>query len=355
MLTSTYSPAKVLIVGAGAMGLVVGYHLQQAGAKITFLVRPKRHEALSQLQVLYCYDDATLKTFEGYKLISVAREARATVYDYVIITIDGATSSTADGTAFLKELGASIRDTSAVVISGGIGFELRSHVVAALGIGEDRVLSGALGNLAHQVAPAHLPVHPPTDPDILSKAVVAYRHNNPFGFILEDRFPAIASRFAALYDSCGVSKCLVFDAAALELFTLTVFPIYAGSELMGWPRAAALPNDEEIWALTIAAAREVASLRLGDKVDEAGLPTTDSGRAVQHITVYAVDSLPLDLDAFHAFHHGSKVAVQDLRLLQDCVAGGGRQGKKMASLEDLIARLERSRNCPKRQAYGNIS
>ena len=231
------------------------------------------------------------------------------VYDYVIITIDGATLRTEDCTAFLKELGTAIRDTSAVVISGGIGFELRAHVIAALELAEDRVLSGALGNLAHKVAPAHLPVHPPTDPEILSKALVAYRHNNPFGVILEDRFPPIAARLAALYDFCNVSKCLMFDAAVLELFTLTVFPIYAGSEHMGWPRAAALPNDNEIWALTIAAAREVASLRLGDKVDEAGLPTTGSGRAVQHISAYETDALPLDLHAFHAFHHGGKVAV----------------------------------------------
>jgi ketopantoate reductase len=34
---------QILIVGAGAMGLGVGYHLQLAGAAIAFLVRPDRH------------------------------------------------------------------------------------------------------------------------------------------------------------------------------------------------------------------------------------------------------------------------------------------------------------------------
>ena len=52
MSTSTRSPSKVLIVGAGATGLVAGYHLQLAGAEITFLVRPKRLLALSQPQIL---------------------------------------------------------------------------------------------------------------------------------------------------------------------------------------------------------------------------------------------------------------------------------------------------------------
>ena len=37
----------VLIVGAGAMGLVIGYHLSLAGAQITFLVRPQRLAALA--------------------------------------------------------------------------------------------------------------------------------------------------------------------------------------------------------------------------------------------------------------------------------------------------------------------
>jgi threonine dehydrogenase-like Zn-dependent dehydrogenase len=154
--------ARVLIVGAGAMGLVTGYHLQLAGAEITFLVRPTRIEALSKPSTLYSYDDATLKRFDGYKLISQASEAQDIAYDYVLLTLDNVASHSVEGVALLAELGTVTRDTSAMVISGGIGFELRKHVVETMGIAEEHVMSGALGNLAHQVAPAKLPIHPPT-------------------------------------------------------------------------------------------------------------------------------------------------------------------------------------------------
>jgi ketopantoate reductase len=69
---------QILIVGAGAMGLGTGYHLQLAGTAITFLVRPARMLEMSRRQVLYSYDDATLKTFADYRLISdVPRRYRA--------------------------------------------------------------------------------------------------------------------------------------------------------------------------------------------------------------------------------------------------------------------------------------
>jgi NADPH-dependent 2,4-dienoyl-CoA reductase/sulfur reductase-like enzyme len=44
---------RILIVGAGAMGLVTGYHLQLAGAAVAFLVRPARALEMSRSQVLY--------------------------------------------------------------------------------------------------------------------------------------------------------------------------------------------------------------------------------------------------------------------------------------------------------------
>jgi hypothetical protein len=50
------------------MGLGAGYHLQLAGAAIAFLVRPARVLQMSRSQVLYSYDDATLKTFADYRL-----------------------------------------------------------------------------------------------------------------------------------------------------------------------------------------------------------------------------------------------------------------------------------------------
>ena len=115
--------------------------------------------------------------------------------------------------------------------------------------------------------------------------------------------------------------------------------MFAGSELMSWPKAADLPNDAETWQLTIAACREVAGMYLGDYIDETGLPMTSGEGIVAHMTNYEAEALPLDLHAFHAFHHGGKVADQHIKLMRDCVAAGDAMGNPMTAMKTLVERL----------------
>src|SRR5258708_8674663 len=95
---------QILIVGAGAMGLGAGYHLQLAGAAITFLVRPARGLEMSRSQVLYSYDDATLKTFADYRLISDVAEISRSSYAYVIVTLDAFATPQPQGNALLTPI-----------------------------------------------------------------------------------------------------------------------------------------------------------------------------------------------------------------------------------------------------------
>ena len=189
---------QILIGGAGAMGLSAGYHLQLAGAAISFLVRPSRVLEMSRSRVLYSYDQATLKTFADYTLISDATEISRSSYDYVIVTLDGFTTRKPEGTALLKSVGDAIRDSSTEVIIGGIGVDLHDYYLRTMALPAHRILNGALGMLCHQVANCELPLHSPTDPVLLSKADVAYRHIHGASFLLDDRFPEAARRFAAI-------------------------------------------------------------------------------------------------------------------------------------------------------------
>jgi hypothetical protein len=335
MASNTPSIPTILIVGAGAMGIMSGYHLQLAGAEVTFLARPQRMERLSRPQVLYSYDDVSLKSFSGYRLLTDVTEVTDRAFDYVIVTLDGAALRSAEGTALLSDLGNAVRGTSAVVIIGGIGLGLRRHCLDALGIEEERVISGALSLLAHQVASTDLPIHPPTDPALLAQADMAYRTLPTGSFTVEDRFPAVANRFKALYDGCGVSHCDIVDHRRFPAQVVTVFPIFAACELMGWPSAAQLTDHKNTWKLAVDAVREVLSLEEYRPASE----TADS-RSLTHMMAAAEkQALPLDVNAFNAFHHGGKVAQQDLRLLQDHAKAGERQGKPMAALKQLIAEL----------------
>ena len=94
---------KVLIVGAGALGIVTGYHLQLAGAQVDFLVRQGRLPALAEPQVLYCYDDHQLKHFDGYNAYASVMDAKSGgPYDFVVVTMDGATCRGEDKRAALE-------------------------------------------------------------------------------------------------------------------------------------------------------------------------------------------------------------------------------------------------------------
>ncbi|MGW3943702.1 ketopantoate reductase family protein [Streptomyces phaeochromogenes] len=335
----TPSTPQVLLVGAGAMGVISGYHLQLAGAEVTFLVRPGRVKELSRPRRLYSYDDASLKLFSGYSVLSDVSEVGKRSYDYVIVTLDGASSRSAEGTELLNRLGAAVRETSATVIFGGVGFGLREHVLDALGLAEERVVSGQLGALAHQVASAGLPVHPPTDAELLTQADMAYRHLGKMGFAMEDRFSAAAARFKSLYDACGVSRCEIIDHMQLQLHVALILPTFAAGELMGWPPAAQYADHKDIWDLAVETAREITSVDEYGPAGQAVATQLSDHSLTRTVMAYEEQAVPLDWHEFSAFHHGGKVAQQDLELLRDHVTAGERQGKPTSASRQLIAAL----------------
>lgn len=95
----------VLLVGAGAMGVITGYQLQLACAEVMFLVRPAR---------------ATVNHSAGYRVISDVSEVADQTYEYGIVTLDGASSYSVEGTTLLNHLGDAVRGSSATVVIGGI-------------------------------------------------------------------------------------------------------------------------------------------------------------------------------------------------------------------------------------------
>jgi hypothetical protein len=337
---------KVLIVGAGAMGLTLGYHFQLAGASVTFLVRPARVANLSRPQLLYSYDDGQLKTFSDFAVVSELATATAVQPDYVIVTLDGASSRSAEGTALLRDLGAAIRPTDAILLGGGVGLGLRDHYVATTGLPDDRIMMATLGTLAYQVDRANLPIHPPTNGGVLAQADIAYRHYGKAGLLLEKRHPAAAARLAALYDACGVSKCMAIEPHLLGIIIESPFAIFAASEMMEWLPAASMARNKPLWRLAVNAVREVVQMK------HRGWRGRVAGMMLRPALVARMwggmekASLPLDFQAFNAFHHGNKVGQQDIEIMEACVAEGERNGQSMVSLKRLLAMLAAHRSTP---------
>lgn len=333
------SEPSVLIVGAGAMGMVAGYHLQLGGTRVSFLVRPGRIEAFKAPRQLYCYDDHELKTFDGYRVVDTLAAIADETFDYVILTLDGASSRGSEATAMLASLGSAIAGKKTLLLIGGVGVGLREHVLQTTQLPEPRVLNGALALLAHQVS-ANLPVHAPTRPELLAQAAIAYRHvNGTLSFVVDSSLPA-AREFVALYNRSSVSRGALMNAALFGIMGNAAFPMLAASEIAGWPKIDALVAQRELWHLSCQAQNEITALAQFGWIGKlVALLMTDTVNAAIQRKVER-DAMPLDYQAFNRFHHGGKLRAQDVQVMHHCVAAGERQGKPMTALRTLLDRLD---------------
>ncbi|MEE1800703.1 2-dehydropantoate 2-reductase N-terminal domain-containing protein [Streptomyces sp. JV176] len=331
---------SVLIVGAGATGLSVGYHLALGGADITFLVRPGRASALQSRPPLYCYDDAALKPFDGYKVVEGTDELAGESFRFVLVTLDGHASRTDESVAMLRGLGDAIRGTDAHVIMCAFGMGVRQHYLDALGVPDDRLSHGFVGTLVHQTA-ADLPVNAPTDPARLARASVAYKHPaNKGGFRLESGNAEAAKRFAELYNRSGVSRCLLMSRGLDEIFSDSGSPVYMAGAIAGWPDFTTLVADKELWRLACRAQGEIMALpKNGLRGKLMARLLGPRATAKVHLTMER-EMLPLDYQAFNRFHHGGKVHAQDVEGLRTCLTEGRRHGRPMTALATLLERLD---------------
>ncbi|RWR05194.1 ketopantoate reductase family protein [Paenirhodobacter populi] len=336
-MSDTQQP-RVLIAGAGAMGIVSSYHLALSGAAVTFLVRPHRVDAVERPQRLYCYDDGALKAYEGYELISDPATLSPGAYDYVVITLDGAAMRDPDGERLARAIGRVARGTSTGVILGALGIELRSWFLSVSELLGEQVTNGTLGIQCHPVAGVTLPLHAPTDADLLAQADFAYRHCWPLGFSVDDSAPGVAQRFAALYSANGISRCVIEQADEKAAGVFAFFAQMAACDIGGWPSPADIDPDSDFWQLGIAAGLEIQGLGIfGEAGRKARTQTTAEG-ALQFWRGWERDMLPLDLQGFNRFHHGGKVNRQDLQILADCIAQGEAEGTPMTATRELHAR-----------------
>lgn len=333
--------SRVLIVGAGAMGMVTGFILHLAGAEVTFLVRPHRAEALNHPQRLYYYNDNSLKEFKEYTYLTYPSQILDKEYDFIVITLDGAALKNETGQSLVRTIGSAVRQSKHTgVVLGTVFFNIRSWFLDVSGLPEDKVTLGWITIRAYSTAAITLPLHPPTDPELLSKANFAWIDNLGNGFGVDDSAPKVANAFAKLYNSSGVSTCGITPKAQAGSYTNPIFAIYAACALLDWPRFKDIDTQGEIWRLAVAAVKEIQALSIhGELGQQAAQSTTEATMAERFADIDA-KLLPLDNRAFNQYHHGGKVNEQDTEHLRACLAFGEEEGKDMAALRELIRKVE---------------
>ncbi|WP_421579940.1 ketopantoate reductase family protein [Shinella sp. M31] len=284
---------RILIAGAGAMGLVSGYHLALSGAEVTFLVRPHRINQLARPQLLYSYDDGALNSYHGYGLATDLAQLTPNEYDYILITLDSAALRDPAGVTLAEAVGRIARNTSTRVILGTYGVELLPWFLSVSGLASDQVTNGVLGIQSHNVGSAELPLHAPTDADLLARADYAYRHCFPFGFIVDDSAPEVAAQFAALYSVSGVSLCIVMPAEQMKIFAAPAFAQLAAAGMGGWPQPADIDPESEFWRLGTASTLEILGLSIHGQAGQQAKAQTTATSILEFWRTWEQDMLPL--------------------------------------------------------------
>ncbi|KAL5610873.1 hypothetical protein FOBRF1_006990 [Fusarium oxysporum] len=332
--------SRILIIGAGSMGLIVGYHLSLGGSNVTFVARPYQIQALERPQTLYCYDDNQLKEFKGYNWIIEPSGMIGVNYDYIFVTLDAASLRNETGQSLVKTIGQAVCCTDTKVILGSIFINLRSWFIQVSGIADEQLINGFLGIHAYSTEAITLPTHYPTNPDLIMKADLAYSDRLGQGLVLDDSSPLVANGFAEIYNASGVSRCVILPAVQLALLSNPMFAVFAACELANWPKFCDVSSKGELWSLAVAAVKEIQGLGIhGEPGQQAASQTTEDEFAAS-LAAREKQMLPLDWQAFNRYHHGAKVNAQDREHLRACLLIGETDGRPMSALKELLQRVE---------------
>ncbi len=132
---------RCLLVGAGAVGQVYGYHLQRGGADVAFLVKPKHAEATRRGFVLYPLKKKRVREpvhFTGFDVLTDVAEVGEQSWDCVILCVSSTALRAGD---WLAELAAVIGDATLVTLQPGPD----DYAFVTERVPAERVVAGLIG------------------------------------------------------------------------------------------------------------------------------------------------------------------------------------------------------------------
>ena len=335
---------NVLIVGAGAGGLVTGHHFALSGVDVTFFVRSSRLEEMARKpKRLYCYDDNEVKLFDDYVAVCDMDEVATRRFDYVLTTLDGFAMHSDEGVSLLRDLGNAVRASNPVLVCLGAAEGIESFVVKHTGLPIDRCLFGSFSLLSHNVPLPDQRFDESIDQEGLAGCVFAYTHlgKGKAGLTLTRTNRALGRELAEVYGRSGVSTCSVMpNLRVLDCMLYFLSPSFVAFMIEGWPAPENMYKTET-WRLAEKATMEIAALPqygfLGKVVAALGGPLSLLTRIWEGTSKAA---LPLDFHAFNKFHHGGKVMAQDIGISRDILSREEGRGKKLPMLRRLMERLD---------------
>ncbi|MCA9525285.1 MAG: ketopantoate reductase [Myxococcales bacterium] len=214
------SGPRILLVGAGAVGQVYGFHLFRGGARVTFFVKEKYRAGLEAdgmpLYPLKGPEKGRRVDFREFDLVSTPEEVAARAWDQVWLCM----SSTALKGPWLEPLLAAAGE--ATVVSLQPGLEDVAYLLARMPV--DRLVRGLIPMISYQ---APLPGQHVDPPGVAFWWPAA---KNPFSGP-RDRLRGVID---LLNHGGWASKGVPDVTPQLALGSGLMNPVMAGLELSGW-------------------------------------------------------------------------------------------------------------------------
>lgn len=336
------SKPKVLIVGCGAVGLSQGYHLSP-GADITYLVRPGRRPAFTPPKQLYSYKDDDLYTFSDYRVIESVSEVTGEAFEFVFDTLDGHTARSENGVATLRSVGDLINEpqnADCFLIYDAVGLDIEDHYTRTMRIAPTRLFL-VVSMIAHQPT-SQISVPTSANKDLVAKADVLYVRLPPnIGLSASNAQPALLKRLETVYNVNGKTTIRHIPAFVTSWVPTLVMLHIVTWNIDGFGPFPRLCANSELWTLMLRAQSEILNL---PRFGWTGwlLSFVLGGWATRKMNEPLIEgSKPLNYEEFNEFHHGGKVAKQDLSTLEDVLREGEGVGRKMEALREVVRRARK--------------
>ncbi|OSS53062.1 hypothetical protein B5807_03079 [Epicoccum nigrum] len=333
------SKPQVLIIGCGAVGLLQGYYLSK-GADVTYLVRQGRKSAFVGPKQLYSYKDDVLYTFSSYRLVESIDEISEEAFAFVLDTLDGDTARSPGGIATVTALGTLLnqkQNNDCFVIYSAIGLDMEEHYARTMCISSDRLIA-CISMLVHQPT-ARISIPEAADKNKVAMADLLFATFEPeTGIFVFCTRPQLVKRLKVIYNVNGVLRVNTIPGSVAPWFMLLNMLHLVTWNVDGWTPFEQFRANSALWTLMIRAQTEILTLpRFGWTRWLLSL-SIKSWAAEKLNTPLVEGAKPMKLEEFNAFHHGGKVAKQDVRTLEDILREGENTGRKMIALREIVER-----------------
>jgi ketopantoate reductase len=321
---STRPPLRILIVGAGAVGQVYGWHLQKGGAQVTFFVRPKhRAEASGDLRLYFMHGkhEREVHVWRADDVLTDADDAVARHFDQIWLCISTAALERSLDTK--DELHRLLEKTGGTtVVSMGPGLHLKA--LLAPYVPNRRRVDGGITMVSYQA--------PLVEGEVEAPGIACFLPGpSPFSG------PEAQRVVDALRRGGGKAKVHADTGALMAYGSATLMPTMAALEGAGWKLAGLRKGP---WAELAADAAGEARAIVGAQVDASAPFGTAFIRAttLKLASWMAPKIAPFELEIYLRYHF-TKVRDQTERLLARYVEEGERLGLPHAALSELRSRV----------------